>query len=792
MDKIIDKNKKIDIGLTKEEVEERIKENKVNYDTSLPTKSIKTIVRENIFTLFNLINILLGVAVFCVGSYKNLLFLIVIFCNTAISIIQEINSKKAVDKLSILAQAKVNCIRDGEKQEIGINSIVLDDLLMLETGNQIVADSIILEGEVEVNESFITGESDVIYKRKGDTLLSGSFVVSGKCKAEVIHIGDENYTSKISSGAKYVKKVNSEIMKSLNGIIKIVSIAIVPIGILLFFNQLGLTENSFKNAVVNTVAAIIGMIPEGLVLLTSTVLAVSVIRLSKRKVLVQELYCIETLARVDTLCLDKTGTITEGRMEVNDIIEITKSKEELEEILSEIASASDDNNSTIEAIRAKYKNKEKWKVINKVPFSSQKKWSGVSFKDKGSYIIGAPEFVLREKYDEYKERIEKYSNDYRVIIVANSEGDFIEKELPDKLEVLGFVLISDVIRKEANKTLKYFKEQGVNIKIISGDNPITVSKIAKRAGVENSEKYINMQEIKTKEQLEKAAKEYTIFGRVTPVQKKELVQALKKEGHTVAMTGDGVNDVLALKEADCSIAMASGSDATRNVAELVLLDSNFASMPEIVLEGRRTINNIERSATLFLVKTIYASILAIIFLFVNMPYPFMPIQLTLISTVTIGIPSFVLALEPNKERIKGEFLKNVIRNALPVGLTVILNIFALTISNKMQIITEEQYSSLCVIATGICGILLLFTFVKARRSEKSKLPISIFRLLLAIVITILFVVGLTVFNWWFNIAPLMPIMTFIIKIIILSIMNLGIITIVIQKGHSFYVSFSTN
>lgn len=664
MDKIIDKNKKIDIGLTKEEVEERIKENKVNYDTSLPTKSIKTIVRENIFTLFNLINILLGVAVFCVGSYKNLLFLIVIFCNTAISIIQEINSKKAVDKLSILAQAKVNCIRDGEKQEIGINSIVLDDLLMLETGNQIVADSIILEGEVEVNESFITGESDVIYKRKGDTLLSGSFVVSGKCKAEVIHIGDENYTSKISSGAKYVKKVNSEIMKSLNGIIKIVSIAIVPIGILLFFNQLGLTENSFKNAVVNTVAAIIGMIPEGLVLLTSTVLAVSVIRLSKRKVLVQELYCIETLARVDTLCLDKTGTITEGTMEVNDIIEITKSKQELEEILSEISSASDDNNSTIEAIRAKYKNKQKWKVINKIPFSSQKKWSGVCFKDKGSYIIGAPEFVLREKYDEYKERIEKYSNDYRVIIVANSEGDFIEKELPDKLEVLGFVLISDVIRKEASKTLKYFKEQGVNIKIISGDNPITVSKIAKRAGVENSEKYINMQEIKTKEQLEKAAKEYTIFGRVTPVQKKELVQALKKEGHTVAMTGDGVNDVLALKEADCSIAMASGSDATRNVAELVLLDSNFASMPEIVLEGRRTINNIERSATLFLVKTIYASILAIIFLFVNMPYPFMPIQLTLISTVTIGIPSFVLALEPNKERIKGKFLRNVISRAL--------------------------------------------------------------------------------------------------------------------------------
>lgn len=774
MEEVIKENK-LNKGLTKAEVEERIKNAQVNYDTSIPTKSVKTIIRENVFTLFNLINILLGIAVFLVGSYKNLLFLIIIFCNTAISIIQEINSKRAVDKLSVLAQAKVNCIRDGKKQKIGINEIVLDDLLILETGNQIVTDSIILEGEVEVNESFITGESDVIYKKQGDTLLSGSFIVSGKCKAEVIHIGDENYTSKISSGAKYVKKVNSEIMKSLNKIIKVVSIAIVPIGILLFLNQFDLEGNCLKNAVVNTVAAIIGMIPEGLVLLTSTVLAVSVIRLSKRKVLVQELYCIETLARVDTLCLDKTGTITEGKMEVNDVIEISESKEKIEEILSQISVASEDNNSTIEAIRDKYNGNKEWEVVTKIPFSSQKKWSGISFKDKGSYVIGAPEFILKDEYKDYKDKIEEYSNDYRVIILAHSKEEFNEKELPSGVEVLGLVLISDIIRKEANKTLKYFKEQGVDIKIISGDNPITVSKIAKRAGVENSEKYIDMQEIKTKEQLEEAVKTYTIFGRVTPVQKKELVESLKKDGHTVAMTGDGVNDVLALKEADCSIAMATGSDATRNVSQLVLLDSNFASMPKIVLEGRRTINNIERSATLFLVKTIYASILALIFLVANMPYPFMPIQLTLISMVTIGIPSFVLALEPNKERIKGNFLKNVISKAIPSALTVVSNIIITAIVSYKLELQTEVYSSICVILTGLTGLMLLsnlckpLDIFKIKNNETGKTYVSQgIRTTLFILMIVMFSMGITVFKDWFSIIITNDVIPLIIVLCIIA------------------------
>ena len=746
------------VGLTGKEVEERINKGLVNYDTSVKTKSIKQIVLGNIFTLFNIINFLLGLAVFYSKSYKNLFFLGVVFSNTAISIIQEIKSKKAVDKLSVLASAKIKCIRDGKTETIGINEIVLDDILSLEIGNQIVTDSTIIEGEVEVNESFITGESDTITKKKGDNLLSGSFIVSGKCKAKVIHIGEENFTSKISSGAKCVKKVNSEIMKSLNRIIQFVSIAIVPIGMLLFWNQFNLDGNNIQNAIVNTVAAIIGMIPEGLILLTSSVLAVSVVRLAKQKVLVQQLYCIETLARVDTLCLDKTGTITEGTMEVDDIIPFEIEKNKMEKILTEIAFASEDLNSTIDAIKEKYKGKNEWKVLKKIPFSSQKKWSGINFEKEGSFIIGAPEFILKDDYSKYKEKIEKYTENYRVILLANSKDQFVDKELPSNIEVLGLILICDKIRKEAAETLKYFKEQGVTVKIISGDNPVTVSKIAKNVGVENYDKWINMSEVKNIEEIEDLVEKYSIFGRVSPVQKKEIVKALKQKGHTVAMTGDGVNDVLSLKEADCSIAMASGSDATKNCSELVLLDSNFASMPKIVAEGRRTINNIERSATLFLVKTLYATVLALIFLIAKMPYPFMPVQLSLISVVTIGIPSFILALEPNKERIKGHFLRNVISRAIPTSLTAILNIIIIAIFSYKMNIDVKVYSSLCVILTAFTGLHLLSSLCA---------PLDIFRIKndtmgktyvsqgvrtgLFVSMIILFLIGITVFSDWFSI-----------------------------------------
>lgn len=778
------KLKEIDlkIGLTDEEVKKRQEEGLVNYDTTVPTKSIKKILYDNFFTLFNFLNLFLGIAIFLVGSYKNMLFLGIAIINTAISTIQEVHSKKVIDKLSIMASNKARVIRNGKKEEISIYELVLDDIVEVNTGSQIATDSVILEGTVQVNESFITGEPDSIEKKQGDQLLSGSYIVSGKCVTKVEHIGEDNYTAKISSGAKYVKKVNSEIMNSLKRIVKFLTFAIIPIGAALFYTQLNVEDVTFQQAVVKSVAGVIGMIPEGLVLLTSTVLAVSCIRLSKSKVLIQELYCIETLARVDTLCLDKTGTLTEGIMEVKNFIPVNRTKAEVSNILANMAQSSEDENATIQAIKDYFtKISKKWKPTQKIAFSSQTKWSSISFEEQGTYLLGAAEYVLKEKFETYKNTIEEYAKDYRLLVLAYSPHKISDNKIPKNVELIGYVLLLDKIRKEAKKTLKYFDKQGVNIKIISGDNPITVSKIAKQVGVKNYEQYMDMTTIKNEEEIEKIALKYTIFGRVSPTQKKALVEALQKAGKTVAMTGDGVNDVLALKTADCSIAMANGSDATKSVSQLILLDSDFASMPKVVLEGRRTINNIQRSATLFLVKTIYSGLLAILFLFMRETYPFVPIQMSLIGTVTIGFPSFILALEPNKERIRGKFLRNVIMHALPTGLAVILNIFSIAVLNKMGGISEGQYSSLCVIATGVCGILLLFTLSKSRKSEETKLPISIFRLLLTIIVTCLFMLGLTTFNWWFNIEPLMPMSGKIIKIIILSIINFTVLTIVFKK-----------
>ena len=736
-------NPNIEEGLSNNQVEKRKKEGLVNFDTTSPTKSIKSIIISNFFTIFNLMNLLLALAVFAVGEYRNMLFIGLVVINTAISTFQEIHSKRVIDKLSLISNTKVNCIRNGKKEKIDINEIVLDDILEFETGNQIITDCKIRQGEIEVDESFITGESNAITKKEGDIILSGSFVISGKCRAQVEHIGEDNFTSKISKQTRYVKKVNSEIMNSLNKIIKTVSIIIIPVGTLLFLNQYNIDGGILKDAVIHTVAAIIGMIPEGLILLTSTVLAVSVIRLSKSNVLVQELFCIETLARVDTLCLDKTGTITQGKMEVNDIVLVNAKKDEMQIILKQIGKASEDSNATIEAIREKFidiNEAKKWEAKQKIPFSSSKKWSGISFKEHGTYVIGAPEFVLKEKINDYKNIIEKYSKDYRMIVLVHSNNDFEEKELPQDIEVLGFVLITDKLRENAKETIEYFKKQGVDIRIISGDNPATVSKIAKKAGVEGFENYIDCTTIKSEEELEKAVEKYKIFGRVTPEQKKQIVQELKRQGHTVAMTGDGVNDIIALKEADCSIAIASGSDAARNVSQLVLLDSNFASMPKIVAEGRRTINNLERSASLFLSKTIYSTILAILFVFVKAEYPFMPIQLSLISLVCIGIPSFILALEPNKERVKGKFIGNVISKSIPTALTVILNIVIVLILNIFLKLPSQIYSTICVILTVLTGFMLI---IKISR------PFNILRGILLPTLVTIFAGCCLIFKNWF-------------------------------------------
>ena len=745
-------NPDISTGLTDEQILKRKKELLFNYDTSVPTKSIKRILFDNFFTLFNFLNLILGLAVFSVGSYKNMLFLGIVILNTAISTVQEINSKRIVDKLSLLAVSKSKVIRNGKKEEISIYDIVLDDIIEFSTGNQIPTDCIIKTGEVLVNESFITGEQDSITKTVGDTILSGSYIISGKCIAQVEHVGEENYTSKISGNSKYVKKINSEIMSSLGKIIKYITFAIIPIGCLLFYTQLHIDGATYQSAVVKSVAAIIGMIPEGLVLLTSTVLAVSVIRLSKSDVLVQELYCIETLARVDTLCLDKTGTLTEGSMEVKDFISFNSDKKTMSNILANIAKVSEDENSTIKAIKNYFSDiNDKFIISNKVSFNSKSKWSGFYFDNIGSYIIGAPEVIFKNCSNNYKNEIDKYLKDYRVLAIGHSNSNFVQKQLPKDIEPIGIVLILDKIRKDAANTIKYFKDQNVDIKIISGDNPITVSKIAKQINIKNCDSYIDMSTLDENTDISNIVLNYSIFGRVSPVQKKLIVEALQKNGRTVAMTGDGVNDVLALKTSDCSIAMANGSDATKNVSQLVLLNSDFASMPKVVAEGRRTINNIERSASLFLVKTTYSLFLSLLFIFVREAYPFMPIQLNLISVVTIGIPSFMLALEPNKERIKGNFLKNVISKSFPTAALVILSITILTILNKFNVISDKYFSSLSVVLTGSCGLSLLFKLAKIRKNEKSKLPFSIYRLSLAIIMTILFIIGITCCNWFFSV-----------------------------------------
>ena len=698
-------------GLTNQQVNERIANNLVNFNDQPPTKTVKQIIISNFFTYFNFINVVLGSAIIIAGIYgnrvfdalKNCLFMGVIICNSIISIIQEVISKKTIDKLSVLAEAKVVGIRNGKEVNLGIEEIVLDDVLKLSLGNQVVTDAVILEGDVEVNESFLTGEVDPIPKHAGDMLLSGSFIVSGSCYAKVEHIGRDNYISTISSEAKYDKKVNSVIMTSFERMLKVLSVVIIPVGALLLMNQLKVTNYNVTASIFNTVGALIGMIPEGLLLLTSSVMAVSVVRLSKYHVLVQQLYCIETLARVDVICLDKTGTITEGAMEfVDDIPYNGVIKEKLDDALANVCYAFDNTNATMEAIQEHYSSKGIWSVKDKQEFSSSRKYSAVEFEERGTFYIGAPEFVLKDSYHQYQSFLDQYT-DYRVLVVAYQKESLASG--PINLSVLGFVLIQDKIRKEAPDTLKYFKEQGVTVKIISEDNFKTVCSIAKRAGIEDAKgmdaTLLNSDNID--EMLEK----YDVFGRVTPDQKKRIIESLQRKGHTVAMTGDGVNDVLALKKADCSIAMASGSDAAKNVSQLVLLDSNFASMPEVVAEGRRTINNVERSASLLLIKTIFTCILVVICIFMKSEYFYLPIHLSLITTCTISIPSFVLALEPNHNRVRGNFMLKVVGKSLPAALTVVFNVVMIVLFRNQFNIDGNLTSTLIVIMTGTTGFIFL-------------------------------------------------------------------------------------
>ena len=623
-----------------------------------------------------------------------------------------------------------------------MDNIVLDDIIVFKPGNQVLTDSIILEGSVEVNESFITGESNTILKKVGDTLLSGSFIISGSSICKVIHVGENNYVNKISSDAKYIKENNSVIFNSFKTMVQILSFIIIPLGAALFCNQYLIIGSSIGNSIINTVAALIGMIPNGLVLLTSSVMAVSVIRLSKQKVLVQQLYCIETLSRVNVICLDKTGTITTGNMKLHDIIPNNNyTKEEFKKIILKIVNGLDDNSSTFKAIRDKYQDKIKQEVIDTIPFSSERKFSALQIKNDYSYYIGAYEYIVKDRELDYS-KIKDYLNDYRILTVCKTKDNLTNK--PTNLEVVGFILIEDEIRKEASDTLKFFKEQGVKIKIISGDNSKTVLNIIKKVTGDDNLKAVNFPEIE-ENNLKTVIEETDVFGRVTPIGKKQLILTLKELGYITAMTGDGVNDVLALKEADCSIAMSSGSDASKAVSQIVLLDNNFASMPKIVAEGRRTINNIERSASLLLVKTIYTILIILTCLFTQNEYFFIPIQLTLITTCTIGIPSFILALEPNTNIVSGNFLLKIFKNSIPAGITVFLDVIIIILFKQAFPMNESIINALAVLVTGTTGFIHLYYVSK---------PFNFLRSALLIILLFGFIYGALFQYEFFNLSEL--------------------------------------
>lgn len=700
-------------GLTSQQVQEHYLHGWTNKAVDPPSKTTKEIVYENVFTYFNLIFVVLAVLLCLVGSFRNLTFLPVIIANTLIGIIQEIRAKQVLDKLTMLNAPKALVVRNGKKTEINAEELVLDDIVIFKAGDQVCADAEVCAGEVQVNESLLTGESDEITKRSGSKLMSGSFIVSGKCHARLDKVGKDSYISKLTLQAKEMQsKEQSEMIRSLDKLVKWVGIAIIPIGIVLFSQAFFFQHDGFRESVISMIAAVIGMIPEGLYLLASVALAVSSMRLAQKKVLLHDMKCIETLARVDVLCVDKTGTITENTMRVKELIKTEEYDEEengpLPMLVGDFAAAMTKDNITMKAVKEYFTAATERKAISKTGFSSATKYSSVTFED-GRYVLGAPEFVLKEKYNQYEEEILKYaSSGARVLVFGYYDQEIDGKVLEHGITPYGFILLENPIREEAEETFTYFAEQGVEVKVISGDNPVTVSRIAKRAGIKNAENFIDASELKDEASLRKAVLEHTVFGRVTPNQKRKFVRILQEAGHTVAMTGDGVNDVLALKDADCSIAMASGSDAAAQASQLVLLESDFSCMPQVVLEGRRVVNNIERSASLFLVKNIFSFLLSVASVVFMFTYPLEPSQISLISMFTIGVPAFFLALEPNKNRIEGRFLPNVLLKALPAALTDALAVAALTIFGRTFDVNGTDISTAATMLLAIVGFMILY------------------------------------------------------------------------------------
>ena len=713
-------------GLTDEEVRQRVEEGLTNRADISTDKTTKEIVISNVFTYFNLIFLVITILLIMVGSFRNLTFLPIIIGNTVIGIVQEIRAKKTLEKMSLLNAPHADVIRNGSLKQISTEELVKDDVILLTAGKQICADAVVTSGNIQVNESLLTGEADEVEKTEGSTLMSGSFVVSGECYARLEKVGNESYISKLSLEAKSMGgKEQSEMIRSINLIVKWVGIVIIPIGLILFWQSHFVNGESITKSVTSTVAAIIGMIPEGLYLLTTVALALSTMKLARKKVLLHDMKSIETLARVDVLCVDKTGTITEPDMKLKEIFlcknsgadgtQTALTLDELKSLILDYANASVDNNATMLALKAyaaealtNNTSALHRTAVSQQAFSSSLKYGSVTFSD-GTYLLGAPEFIMHEDFARIEEEIIPYADKGdRVLLFARYDGENVENGINGSVTPLGFVALANPIRANAVKTFEYFKSQGVAIKVISGDNPRTVSRIAIQAGIESAESFVDAATLDTEDKIADAVNKYTVFGRVTPKQKKQLVKALQAKGHTVAMTGDGVNDILAMKDADCSVAMASGSEAAAQAAQVVLLDSDFAHMPDVVYEGRRVVNNIQRSASLFLVKNIFSLLLSLFSVILMVTYPLEPAQVSLISMFTIGVPGFLLALEQNKDRIKGHFITNVMLKALPGGLTDVIAVGALVVCGEVFCISDASIGTIATLVLSVVGFMILF------------------------------------------------------------------------------------
>lgn len=703
-------------GLSPQETKLRQSNGLSNIMPPSNTKSEGQIIKENVLTFFNLIFLVLALCLCLVGSFKNLMFLLVAVANTVVGSFQEIRAKRAVDKLTLVAAGTAKAIRSGQRVSVRTDQLVRDDIVEFAAGDQICADAVVRDGQLQVNESLLTGEADAILKNPGDTLKSGSFVISGRARVQLTHVGSESYAAKLAAEARRnVRSTKSEMMLSLTKLITVVGIALIPLGIILFLRHfLSVFQGlPLRDSVESTVSALIGMIPEGLYLLTSVAIAASCLKLSRKRVLVQDMNCIETLAHVDVLCVDKTGTITEPTMEVTDVYPLNSERfsyDDIEKILAAFYHGEEPDNETARAMGQQFAGETTWRAVKRMAFSSSTKWSGADFGENGRYVVGAPEFIMGDRYDSIRSEAEPWSErGCRVLLLAAYDTAFDDGPLQSAhVAPIALVFLSNLLRPDAQETFRYFASQGVSVRVISGDNPITVAQVATRAGIENADRYVDATTLSTEQDFEEAVKYYTVFGRVTPEQKRYLVRAFQKQGHTVAMTGDGVNDVLALKDANCGIAMASGSQAASQVAQIVLLNSQFSAMPAIVAEGRRVINNIQRAASLFLVKNIFSFALTLLLLFIDMPYPLLPIQLSLISTFTIGIPSFFLALEPNYARVEGKFMRNVIRRAMPGGLTNLTIVLLAGFFTSTFGLSNEQLNTICVWVMSAVGLVTLY------------------------------------------------------------------------------------